>query len=272
MTPDQLFLEQLPFVNRAVEAIARRRGLAPAERDDFRSWVHERLIDDDYRILRAFNGDSRIETYLTVVIKRLSLDFLNHTRGKWRPSAAAIRLGPIAVRLETLLVRDQQPYETACALINASLPHPMSSADLDAFRVQLPGRTRRRIDGEDVLDVVAQTHGTRDDTLDDALLHASAAHVRGALRSALESLPADDRLLVRLHFEDGCTIAQIARTLPLEQKPLYSRLASVLASLRTAMVSRGVSTADLDGWVGHVPLEPGAPVEREMSSARTSNG
>jgi hypothetical protein len=53
-----------------------------------------KLIENDYRILRSFEGLASLGTYLTTVIARLFLDFQIHEWGRWRPSAAATRLGP----------------------------------------------------------------------------------------------------------------------------------------------------------------------------------
>ncbi len=58
---------------------------------------------------------------------------------------------------------------------------------------------------------------------------------RRALAHALGTLDSFDRRLIDLHFRRGLGIAQIARTLRLEQRPLYARRQQILARLRCAL-------------------------------------
>jgi RNA polymerase sigma factor (sigma-70 family) len=62
-----------------------------------------------------------------------------------------------------------------------------------------------------------------------------------ALKSAVAALEPDDRLLLRLRFEDELTAPQIARLLS-SRSPfdVYRRLRHVLRTLRTALAVRGV--------------------------------
>ena len=85
------FLAQLDTVDRVVAFVCRRHRLSPDESDDFRSVARVKLLEHDYAILRAFEGRSSIQTYLTVVIQRLFLDYRISAWGKWRPSAEARR-------------------------------------------------------------------------------------------------------------------------------------------------------------------------------------
>ena len=65
-----------------------------------------KFLERGYDVLRRFEGRSSLKTYLTVVVRRLLLDWQDHTYGKWRPTATALRLGPHAVHLERLMNRD----------------------------------------------------------------------------------------------------------------------------------------------------------------------
>jgi RNA polymerase sigma factor for flagellar operon FliA len=103
---EELFLSALPDVEAAVGFIARRNRLSAAEAEEFAAEARLALIDRDYRILAAFQGRSRLKTYLVTVLQRVFLDLQRRRLGKWRPSAEAVRLGPTAERLERLLYRD----------------------------------------------------------------------------------------------------------------------------------------------------------------------
>ena len=96
-----LFVESLDQIDRAVSWVSRRFCFTGDDSDEFRSWVHEKLIEDDYRVLREFTGRSKLATFLVAVIQNLARDYRSREWGRWRPSAAAERLGLVAVQLET---------------------------------------------------------------------------------------------------------------------------------------------------------------------------
>lgn len=63
----------------------------------------------------------------------------------------------------------------------------------------------------------------------------------GALRQELARLPARDRLLIALRFEDDLSAARISQILGLPTPfNVYRRLNSVLAQLRSALEARGI--------------------------------
>ena len=71
---------------------------------------------------------------------------------------------------------------------------------------------------------------------------AAAARQSGAvLAMAVARLAPQDRLVLRMRFEDGCSVADIARALQLEQKPLYRRLERMLGELREALEAAGLT-------------------------------
>src|SRR5688572_6731090 len=97
-SPESLFLDNLSLIERLAGAVARRQGIRGAEVDDFVSGVKLRLVEDDYAVLRKFRGESTLATYLAVVIAMLAREQRVQQLGRWRPSAVARQLGPLAVR------------------------------------------------------------------------------------------------------------------------------------------------------------------------------
>jgi RNA polymerase sigma factor (sigma-70 family) len=79
----------------------------------------------------------------------------------------------------------------------------------------------------------------------DAPLHqidASTESARDdrAIADALAALPDEDRVIIRMRHWDDCSVAEIARALGLEQKPLYRRIERIQAGLAAALAARGV--------------------------------
>src|SRR5918999_3660584 len=134
------FVQHLPYIERTVAALSRRYGLRGDDADDFASWAKMRLIENDYAVLGKFRGGSSLPTYLTVVLSMLGREYLVHQRGRWRPSAAARRAGPLATRLETLIYRDHLSLGHAAERLRTSGETTLSDRDLAALLATLPRR------------------------------------------------------------------------------------------------------------------------------------
>ncbi len=234
------FLKHLSVIDAVVSFVCQRHRLTASELDDFRSEVRLRLVERDYEVFRRFQQRSSLRTYLTIVIQRIYLDYRNHLWGKWRPSAEARRLGPLAIRLETLLSREGLPFNQACEIMRTNEGVMATESDLAEIAIRLPSRQRRAIVGEEAL---AGVPGNAE--FDDRILSKerqdAARRVAGALAGAVKLLGDQDRLILRLKFQEGLGVAQISRALHLEQKPLYRRLEALLQTLREALEAAGIS-------------------------------
>ena len=113
LPPMDLFLGHQKLIEEVIAHCCRRSHFKREEAEDFGSLVKIKFLEDDCAILREYQGKSSIRTYLTVVIKRLLMDYQDHLWGKWRYSAEAERLGPVAMRLERLLQREDVPLDEA---------------------------------------------------------------------------------------------------------------------------------------------------------------
>lgn len=246
-TPERLFRANLQVIEAVIRHVASRNRLSPDEREEFASEVRLRLIDNDYDIFRRFEHRSSLKTYLVTVIQRLFLDFRNKAWGKWRPSAEARRLGPVATRLERLTTRDGLTFDEAVNVLQTNEGVPASREELHEIYERLPVRTPRRFVGEQALDEVLAPAATTEDALVARERAEVVARAQQALDRALARLPAQDQAIVRLRYADGKTVAQISRFMQLEQKPLYRRVNRIREELRTALEADGVSAEDVLG-------------------------
>jgi RNA polymerase sigma factor for flagellar operon FliA len=242
MTPERqrleaLFLSQLGWIERVVAAVCRRHGLPRDDADDFASWTTLRLIEDDYAIFRKFRGESALTTYLTVVIAMLFRDYRTHRWGRWRPSAAARRRGALAVRLEGLVYRDRLRLDQAGELLRTAGQTDLSDRELAGVLGELPARSRRpvQVDSEGLTD----SSGT--ERADDLVVADEVEAARVAIDGQLERLPPEDRLILRMRFWEGVSVADIGRGLGLPPKPLYRRMERALADLRRSLEESGMS-------------------------------
>jgi RNA polymerase sigma factor for flagellar operon FliA len=235
-----MFVSNLDVIEGVIRYVSQRQRLSGPEAEEFDSEVKVRLMDHDYEVFRKFQQRSTLRTYLTIVIQRIYLDYRNRQWGKWRPSAEARRLGPVAIRLETLMARDGLGFDQACEYLRTNENIVAMDSELTAMAVRLPIRSRRAMVGEQELEAVADTTNRVDDWLFLNERQAGARRILDALTSAMRSLSDQDRVILRLRFQDGLAIADIARALHLDQKPLYRHFDALLGQLRTALESAGI--------------------------------
>jgi RNA polymerase sigma factor (sigma-70 family) len=239
---EAVFLGNLDTIERIGASICRRHGVRGDDAVDFASWIKLKLVEDEYAVFRKFRNESGIGTYLTVVIAMLFRDYRVHRWGRWRPSAAARRRGGIAVRLEMLVYRQAYRFNEAAEVLRSSGETSLSDRELAKLLAELPARSlpRPREVGPEPLAVTAAA-----DEADDLILASVAESERQAMQNALsralERLEPEDRLIVRMRFWEGLTVAAISRALQLEQKALYRRLERALAELREHLERSGVS-------------------------------
>ncbi len=243
-----LYLTHQDLIEKILHFTTRRHRCSADEAEDFAAWARLRLIENDYAILSEFEGRSGMSSYLAVVVQRLFLDYRISKWGKWRPSAEAKRLGPLAVRLETLIARDGLSQEEAYQTLRNAEPG-LRRGVVDDLLARLPARGGRRFEGEGTLEALQSAEPAPEEA---ALLSEAAAIKRkagAALMAAMREMEPQDQLVLRLRFGEGMQIADVARTLHLEARPLYRRVERLVAELRRALAERGVRAEDF-GWPG----------------------
>lgn len=240
---ERQFIEALPLIHRLMDLICRRNYLPGADEDEFRSLAILKIIENDYEVLRRFRGKSSLKTYLLVVLQRVLLDHRVRHWGKWRPSASARRRGPVAVRLEQLIVRDGVSVDEAIDSLRTNAGVTESVATLRAIASELPDRPRLRLEPLGALANAIDCGPLPDAIVELQDAGSETARVRAALRAAVGALPAQDRLILKLRYVDGLMIVDIAQILRLDVRPLYRRIERLLASLREQLGEQGVDRA-----------------------------
>jgi RNA polymerase sigma factor (sigma-70 family) len=247
----QFFETNLALVDQVVHFVARRHLLSASDADEFSSVVHLRLIERDYAVLRKFQHRSNLHTYLATVVERMYLDHCITRWGKWRPSALAVRRGPVAVQLERLISRDGLASGEAIELLLTNERVTVSRLELEAMAAELPARVVRKPASEEELNVALAP----DPPVDAGLLNeeraSRAAQVQRALSRALANLDDEDRLVLKMRFVDGLQVAAIGRAVGTDPKALYRRLEHVMGRMRTALVAEGVGPTDIEELIGH---------------------
>jgi RNA polymerase sigma factor for flagellar operon FliA len=236
-------LSELRHLERVIQQVCRRSGLRKEEVEDFASHVHVKLIEDDYSVLRRFKGTSSFTTYINTVVLNLLRDYLNHQWGKWRPCAAAQRLGAVAIQLDRLLNRDHYTFDEACQFLRTNYHAQESVEQLQSMAAQFPFRTSHRTEDAKVPEELPDPSESADRRVREAEREARRRKLFQLLEEALATLDPEDALIVKMRAQ--FSIVEIARVLGLDQKPLYRRIERILKTLRKELERRGVHPDDI---------------------------
>lgn len=240
---EKLLVAHLARINRSVRTICRHSGFADIEAEDCYSWVVAKLIEDDYAILRKFEGRSLLATYLSIVVARLVRDWRTERWGRWRSSAEAKRLGPLACRLEALVYREHLSPREAIETIRSST----AAQDVPSERYlgelfhRIPQRRPPRPREVDEQEANSSTSRERTDrALDDEEIDAERAVLWKALWDAISRLTPVEVVMAKMRYFDGLSVADIARALGVKQKPMYRHMERVMGQLRTDLERAGI--------------------------------
>jgi len=250
-----LFESNLALIDRVIAGVCRRAGVYGADAEDFASAARLALIENDYAILRPFEGRSQLSTFLVVVIQRFLIDERTKRTGRWHASREAERLGDAGVALERIVRREHRTIDEALPILRAIDP-TLTRERVVEMEARLPPRTPRprAVDIGDAEDhVVANEHA--DERAIESHLDRVSERTGKIIRDTLSAMTLEDRMIVRFHFAESMTIADISGLLRLPQRPLYRRLESLLRRFREALVTSGIDARDVADLIGSATRE-----------------
>jgi RNA polymerase sigma factor (sigma-70 family) len=267
---EKLFLENLETIEKVIRFACASAQLRDAEAEDFASHVRIKLIENDYAILRKLEQRASFAGYINTVVHRLRLDYQIGMWGKWHSSAEAKRLGPVAVLLEKIINRDGRTITEALPICQ-TLDAGVTLEPLEALAARLPARQARPRPVE--LDSVAGELRVPPDSLRNAALRNERAlshDVGKIIRDAQTEWSEEDRRLVRLHFGARMSVAQIARVMHIDQKPLYRKLKRCLKDLKRRLQKAGIDRKTISDIMERDDLDFGFDEESQFSRPSVS--
>jgi RNA polymerase sigma factor (sigma-70 family) len=237
--PAKFLSDKLEDIKRIARSVCRRHAIFGDDVDDFIGLVELRLTENDFAILRKFEGRCSWNTYLTTVISNLERDDRISKWGRWRASSQAKRRGPLAVRLECLIYRDGHTLQQAVEVLRSAgvaLPPERELARLagELFRSS-PSRRPAEIDLE-----ALPGRATSESVILASERQVLEEQIRRALDEVLNGLDSEDQVIIRLRYVEGMKVSDIARVLSLNQKPLYRRVDTLCQKLRGRLRAAGV--------------------------------
>jgi RNA polymerase sigma factor for flagellar operon FliA len=242
MDPGKLFLDNLAWIEKVAGIVCRKHGVWGDDAEDFASVVKMKLMENDYADLRKFRGDCSATTYIATLVVRRFHEYARERWGRWRNSAAAEREGQLAKDLETLVHRDGCTVAEAGEQLRSAGKTELSDAELARILARLPTRQplRARQVGAPAIENEPDVD-TADSRIGGMELDRQRSALFAALFKVMEQLPPEERNILRMRFADGRSVADVARALRLEQKPLYRRIDQIKAKLRVDLERYGVT-------------------------------
>ena len=235
--PAQPSSSDLVLLGEVIRGVVRRGRLLPPDAEDFSQSVQLKFLESGYDAFARFDGRSSLRTYLTTVVWRLLLDWRTAAYGKWRPSAAARRLGAQALRLDRLLNRDGLTVDEAVQVASLA-PDALPYRLLRLIAERLPRRRRHIRVADDVLQLVAREFPDPIEARERAM---KARQTRIALGQAFNHLNPEERRLMALRYRQSLTVREIANLLDVDAKRLYRTFDRLVGKLRRDMGAGGVT-------------------------------
>ncbi|HVG44989.1 MAG TPA: sigma-70 family RNA polymerase sigma factor [Longimicrobium sp.] len=246
MDPGKLFLDHLPWIEKVAGIVCRKHGVWGDDAEDFASVAKMKLMEHDYADLRKFRGDCSPTTYIATLVVRRFHEYARERWGRWRNSAAAEREGQLAKELETLVHRDGCTLAQAAEQLRSAGKTEASDAELARLLARLPPRQpMRAVEVGAPLIENAPGGESAESGIGGMELDRHKSALLAALFKVMEQLPPEERHILRMRFGDGRSVADVARALRLEQKPLYRRIDQLRAKLRGDLERHGVTAEDV---------------------------
>jgi len=248
MSIEELFLHSLELVHRLVRCYCHRHRITADDGEELEAEVRVKLLEDDYRILRQCADPAKLPGYLGFVISSTWHDHLRRLHGRKRPSSKAHELGPAAEKLEKLLGQGET-VAGAYERLKPDFPE-LTRKDLEGLAEKVKPRAGGQMNKEIPIVGLASPDPGSDQRLEGKEGRALKRRALVLVTKHLAELPEEDRRLLVRVCAGGVKVSRIARSLGLEQKPLYRRLGKRLVDLRHKLEDAGIRWEQLREGLG----------------------
>lgn len=253
-----------------VNVLARRQFRAEHLVIESADFVLQRLAENDWARVRKHSGEGAIRAYLSRVIQRLLHDFARQKFGRKQPPRWLAAQPTFWQKVHRLLCLERLPAREVLELVSMDVP---GGRDDQAVREAIAVIRTRDKDcgqsntesgnvsledapepaGEHTADPTAvETAGLTEllyRVLIDEAPEAQLQPTLAALQADLQ-LASDERLLLRMVFEDGMKVTEAGRMLGLSTHVVHGQMRRLLARIRTAVERSGVANALADALEG----------------------
>jgi len=244
----ELFRANLALIDRVIARVCAKRGVFGADAEDFASDVRLELMANDHAILRSWERRSSLPTFLTIVVQRMLINARVRERGRWHPSNEAERMGRAAVELERIVHRDGRSVDEALPIVKA-IDSGLTRDEVATMAERLPPRAPRPVAAE-FDPALLPGRESADARAAEGEVRRMSARASEVVRRAMANMPLEELMILRLRFGRGMSVADVARMMQIEQRPLYRRIEASLRRLRAALTDAGIDAATAAELIG----------------------
>ena len=250
----RLFIEEhYDDIIKVIQSVCRKKVNQPQEIEECVSYILEKLVHDDYAVLRSFKDDGRakLQTYLYTVFNRLLIDKLRKEKGYFRPSVYAKRLNIFAERLERLLFQKKHTVEESYQILKNDPEFSWTYEYTSKLANELWRQERPVVETHGDIDEHASSKSKLDvnDNPEKALqnkeLINKGAIIEDSLESACQGLSHEDSLLLKLRFTSQKSVSEISRILGQTRKVVERKIRVLLNHLRDNLLSKGMTKEEV---------------------------
>ncbi|MFA7060198.1 MAG: sigma-70 family RNA polymerase sigma factor [Pedobacter sp.] len=241
LDPASLFKDNLNTINSAIFSVCKRYGILGDDAEDLGQDIRLTIIADDYRRLRGFRNESSLTTFLYTVINNIFIDQYRKRRGRWRHSEKAMRLGQEAVLLERYCYRDGLPLHEGIEILRTNHGSSTPEEVLHHLFAQIPCKTPRPIPAGEVSIELPDSISLADEQLHIARRDKLKEHLEAMILEMEEDFSDDERLILKLHFQEDVPVSKIALVLDSTSYKVKLDIERIILGLRKGLLRNGIN-------------------------------
>ncbi len=240
----QFLTDYAPLIYDVIQSFEQDQDLA----GDCFLFVCEKLCQNQFRRMRRFNprGPARFSTWLRVVVRNLCLDWHRKEFGRQQIFQTIARLAPLDQEIFKAVYHQNLSAQDCCFRLagrHAGLTMTGVEDSLSRIRQALTPRQlwllqSRRPRVEAIESEQEESGKQIADPARDPEALAVAKEQESALESALMKLEVEERLLLKLRFEQELTLSEVARLVNLKDaQTVDRRIGDILNKLRKQLAA-----------------------------------
>ena len=231
-----------------LEAVCKRHFSNENDQNECYVFVLDSLKADNYKRLRAYQGRSKLNTYLYSLTNSLVIDFRRKRYGRRRIPASVAQLGKWAEAVYRLVCWQKFSFDDAYDFLRIDGlfegPYDKFIKEIEPIR-NAPCRENPTFQSlnDPGNRFIQNTNGTNFNPLESLVQKLDRKRRFNALeviRETIKALSPEDQLLVRLVYGSEQPVSVAARVMGLSASAARRRLKGLLAKFREELLAKGI--------------------------------
>ena len=231
-----------------IETVCKRRFSAENDQNECYLYVIDSLKADNFKRLRAFKGNSKLNTYLYSLINSLVIDFRRKQYGRRRIPAGVAKLGKWAETVYRFVCWQKFTFDDAYDFLRID---GLYTGSYREFIKEIEPIKKAPCRENPAFQSIDETRENALKNIDDqganpleSLLQKLDRERRikaiKVIRATTAALPEEDQLLVRLVYGSDQSVSAAAKVIGLPASTAGKRLKRLLTKYREKLLAEGI--------------------------------